>query len=240
VAKIEDELVNRVAVVTGGSRGIGAAIARKLASMGARVIVTGRDESALQTSVQQIQSAGGRGEAIVCDVTQLSSVEGLAAHIKKSAGRLDILVNNAGVMPAPAPLHELEPDEWERTIHTNLRGVFYCVRAFAPLMIDARGGDIVNISSIAGRNPLPNRAAYAASKWGLNGLSFSLAEELREHNIRVSVVSPGSTISELGWRGRDTSKMLHGEDIAQAVAMIVTQRPQAFASEVVIRPTQKP
>ncbi len=109
------------------------------------------------------------------------------------------------------------------------------------MMIEAGRGDIVNISSIASKNPLPNGAVYAASKWGLNGLSYSVAEELRKSNIRVTVVCPGSTATELSpHEGKDPRKMLQPSDIAHVVEMIVTQAPQSFASEVIIRPTQKP
>ena len=108
-------------------------------------------------------------------------------------------------------------------------------------MISSGGGDIINISSIAGKNPLPNGAAYSASKWGLNGLSYSIAEELRTHKIRVSVVCPGSTNTELSpHQGKDPNKMLQPDDVAHIVEMLVTQNPQSFASEVVLRPTQKP
>ncbi len=139
------------------------------------------------------------------------------------------------------PLHELTPEDWEKVLNTNLRGVYYCIRAFAPMMIRAKAGDIVNISSLAGKNALPNGAAYAASKWGLNGLSYSVAEELRAHNIRVSVVCPGSVNTEFGpHTGKNPSKMLQGDDVAHVVAMLVTQAPQSFASEVLLRPTQKP
>src|SRR5581483_8202351 len=113
--------------------------------------------------------------------------------------------------------------------------------AFAPMMIRGQGGHIVNISSLAGKNALPNGAAYAASKWGLNGLSYSVAEELRPHKIRVSVVCPGSVNTELSpHAGKDPNKMLQPDDVAHVVAMLVTQAPQSFASEVLLRPTQKP
>ncbi|MGZ7084393.1 MAG: SDR family oxidoreductase, partial [Candidatus Angelobacter sp.] len=125
--------------------------------------------------------------------------------------------------------------------NTNLRGVFYMIRAFAPMMISGGGGDIVNISSIAGKNAVPNGAAYSASKWGLNGLTYSVAEELRGHNIRVAAVCPGSTHTEFGaHEGKNPEKMLIAEDVAHVVEMLVTQRPQAFVSEVILRPTQKP
>jgi 3-oxoacyl-[acyl-carrier protein] reductase len=140
-----------------------------------------------------------------------------------------------------APLHELTPEDWEKVLNTNLRGVYYCVRSFAPMMIRAKTGHIVNISSLAGKNALPNGAAYAASKWGLNGLSYSVAEELRPHNIRVAVVCPGSVDTELSpHAGKDPNKMLRPDDVAHVVAMLVTQAPQSFASEILLRPTQKP
>jgi 3-oxoacyl-[acyl-carrier protein] reductase len=234
-------LHDKVAVVTGGGRGIGYAIAARLAEMGATTVICGRSQQTLDAAARQIRSAGGQCEAIVCDVAQLASVEALAARMQQSFGRTDILVNNAGVGDFSRPLHQLPPDDWERILNTNLRGVFYAIRCFAPMMINAGRGDIVNISSIAGKNPLPNGAAYAASKWGLNGLSYSVAEELRRYNIRVSVVCPGSTQSELGpHAGKDTLKMLRPADVAHVVAMLVTQAPQSFASEVVLRPTQKP
>jgi NAD(P)-dependent dehydrogenase (short-subunit alcohol dehydrogenase family) len=165
----------------------------------------------------------------------------MAERMQKSFGRVNILVNNAGVGGYGGPLKDMPLEKWDEIFNTNLRGVFYMVRAFAPMLISAGGGDIVNISSIAGKNPLPNGAAYSASKWGLNGLSYSMAEELRGNNIRVSVVCPGSTYTEFSpHAGKSPEKMLTSDDVAHAVAMLVTARPQAFISEVVLRPTQKP
>lgn len=237
----EGSLSNQVAVVTGAGRGIGTAIARKLGSMGANVVACGRALDPLGVTVRSIRDAGGAARAEPCDVRDLGSVQTLADSVEKNFGRLDILVNNAGIGSFSAPLHQLTPEEWEKVLNTNLRGVFYCIRAFAPMMIRAKSGHIVNISSLAGKNALPNGAAYAASKWGLNGLSYSVAEELRAHNIRVSVVCPGSVDTELSpHAGKDPSKMLQSDDVAHVVAMLVTQAPQSFASEVSLRPTQKP
>ena len=144
-----------------------------------------------------------------CDVSNLESVQALASFVNQNFGRTDILVNNAGVGSFSAPLHELTPKTWEKVLNTNLRGVYYCIRSFAPMMIRAKTGHIVNISSLAGKNALPNGAAYAASKWGLNGLTYSVAEELRPHNIRVAVVCPGSVDTELSpHAGKDPNKML--------------------------------
>ena len=234
-------LAEQVAVVTGGSRGIGAAIARKLASMGATVIIVGRDRSRLQSVEKEIRDAGHKVEACAYDVTSCGQVSNLAAHVGREYGRLDILVNNAGVGTFGSPLHEMKPDDWDRTLNTNLRGVYYCIHAFAPMMIDRNYGHIINISSIASKNAVPNAAAYVASKWGLNGLSVSVAEELRNFGIRVSILCPGSTDTELRRQGRgDTEKMLQPDDVAHVVAMLVTQSEQSFASEITLRPTRKP
>jgi len=234
-------LQSQTAVVTGAGRGIGAAIARKLADLGAHVFVCGRTQSHLDQTVQSIHAATGRAEALACDVTTLGSVQEAARAVQLRRQRCDILINNAGIGGFGGPLHQLAPDEWDRILATNLRGVYYCMHSFAPIMIHAKSGHIVNISSLAGKNALPNGAAYAASKWGLNGLSYSAAEELREHGIRVSVVCPGSTNTELSPHvGKDPQRMLQPEDIAHAVAMLVTQAPQSFCSEVLLRPTFKP
>jgi 3-oxoacyl-[acyl-carrier protein] reductase len=237
----EQPLAGQVAIVTGAGRGIGAAIARKIARIGATVVLCGRTQSTLDSTARTILDAGGKTEVIPCDVTLLHQLEYAAARVDSTFGRLDILVNNAGVGGFTKPLHELPPEDWDRILNTNLRGVYFSVRVFAPLMIRARSGHIINISSLAGKNALPKGAAYAASKWGLNGLTYSIAEELRPHNIRAAVICPGSTETELSpHAGKDLKKMLQPDDIAHAVAMLVTQAPQSFVSEILLRPTQKP
>jgi 3-oxoacyl-[acyl-carrier protein] reductase len=235
------DLAEKIALVTGGGRGIGAAIARRLAGLGANVIICGRTAGHLQETAKQIQSAGGQCEPLACDVADWNSVAALASRLQSTFRRLDILVNNAGVGGFGGPLHTMPAERWDTIFNTNLRGVFYTIRAFASMMINGGGGHIINISSIAGKNALPNGAAYSASKWGLNGLSYSVAEELRGHNIRVSVICPGSTHTELSpHEGKDPNKMLQPDDIAHAVAMLVTQAPNSFASEIILRPTKKP
>jgi 3-oxoacyl-[acyl-carrier protein] reductase len=240
-AVTKTQLQGQVAIVTGAGSGIGAAVARRLARMGALTFLCGRRPAPLEDTAAAIIAAGGKAEIAECDVTDLSSVESFAALVERKSGRADILVNNAGVGTFSGPLHQMPPEAWEQVMNTNLRGVFYCMRSFAPLMIRSRAGHIVNISSLAGKNALPNNAAYAASKWGLNGLSYSVAEELRSYNIRVSVVCPGSVLTDFGpHTGKDPKKMLQSEDVAHVVAMLVTQEPQSFVSEVLLRPTQKP
>jgi 3-oxoacyl-[acyl-carrier protein] reductase len=237
----EQPLAGRVAVVTGAGRGIGAAIARAIAAIGATVLLCGRTRKTLETTAQAIARAGGQAQVAVCDVADLQSVEALAGQVERTQGRVDMLVNNAAIGGFGGPLHELTPLAWDQILNTNLRGVYYMIRSFAPIMIRAKTGHIINISSLAGKNALPNGAAYAASKWGLNGLSYSVAEELRSHNIRVSVLCPGSTDTELTpHAGKDKAKMLQPDDIAHVVAMLVTQSPQSFVSEVLLRPTLKP
>lgn len=234
-------LDGQVALITGAGRGIGAAISQQLASLGATTILCGRTQSTLDQTARAIRDAGGKCEVIPCDVTTPHQIQHAAARIDSTVGRLDVLVNNAGVGGFNSPLHTLPPEEWDRILNTNLRGVYYMIRAFAPMMIRARSGHIINISSLAGKNALPNGAAYSASKWGLNGLTYSVAEELRQHNIRVSVICPGSVDTELSpHTGKDPKKMLQSDDVAHAVAMLVTQAPQSFISEVLLRPTQKP
>ena len=231
----------QVAVITGAGRGIGAAIARELAGLGAECVICGRHEAPLKQVADEISRAGGKCETAVCDVTDLRSVENLAKRVENRFRRTDILVNNAGIGGPGGPLHQMSPEAWDKVMNTNLRGVFYCIRAFAPMMISAGSGHVVNISSIAGKNPLANAATYAASKWGLNGLSYSVAEELRGHGIRVSVVCPGSVHTEFSPHpGKDPKKMLQPTDVAHVVGMLVSQAPQSFVSEVVLRPTQKP
>ena len=238
---IENRLHGQVAVITGAGRGIGSAIARELARLGATSLLCGRTAAPLNSTAAEIVKAGGKAQVAECDVMDLHSVESVAAQVQRDFGRIDILINNAGVGAFRAPLHKMLPEQWESVLNTNLRGVFYCIRSFAPMMIAARNGHIVNISSLAGKNALPDGAAYAASKWGLNGLSYSVAEELRGHNIRVSVVCPGSVHTDLSpHEGKDPKKMLQPDDVAHVVAMLVTQAPQSFVSEVLLRPTLKP
>jgi 3-oxoacyl-[acyl-carrier protein] reductase len=234
-------LQNQVVLVTGAGRGIGAAIARELAGLGATVVLCGRSRPPLDETAGAIADVGGRAEVAPCDVTDHDAVQSVASMVERRFNRLDVLVNNAGIGGFGGPLHTLPPGDWDAVLNTNLRGVFFCIRSFAPMMIRARTGHIINISSLAGKNALPNGAAYAASKWGLNGLSYSVAEELRVHNIRVSVVCPGSVDTDLSpHAGKDHKKMLRPDDVAHVVASLVTQAPQSFMSEVLLRPTQKP
>ena len=235
-------LPGQVAVVTGAARGIGAAIGKRLAAMGAIVVLTARDEARLKEVAGEIEAGSGRADTVAFDLLDESAVDAFAAGVRKRHGRCDILINNAGVGKIGKPLWEMAPADWDAVMGTNLRGVYLMIRAFAPMMMAAKGGHIVNISSLAGHNPLKTGAAYAASKWGLNGLTYSVAEELRDFGVRVSVIAPGSVNTGFGGggSGKDPSRKIQPEDVANVVAMLVTQAPQSFVSEVLLRPTFKP
>jgi 3-oxoacyl-[acyl-carrier protein] reductase len=236
-------LDSQIALVTGAARGVGEAVSLRLASLGAHVLLVARDTRRLNQVRDQIQKNQGRATVIPCDLSDPAAIARLAEQVARDNQRLDILVNNAAIGGTGQPLHEVSLEDWDRLIDTNLRAPYLLIRAFAPIMIAAKSGHIVNISSLAGHNPLPNNAAYAASKWGLNGLTYSVAEELRPHKVRVSVVAPGSISTHFDARhssSKDPSKMIQPDDVASVVATIVTQTPQSFISEVLLRPTQKP
>jgi 3-oxoacyl-[acyl-carrier protein] reductase len=232
-------LSGAVALVTGSSRGIGRAIALRLAELGASIGVCGRDFQALQAAAEEVQKRTPHVFACIADVTVSGDVSALVEKTEEALGPISILVNNAG-MGLFGPVHEKTEEEWDRVLSTNLKSVFLVSRAVAPSMIHRGAGDIINISSLAGHNAFAGGGLYCASKWGLQGLSACMAEDLREHGIRVSVVCPGSVATEFSGRGpKDPTKVLTPGDVAHAVAMIATQGPQSFLSEVQLRPLRK-
>ena len=239
---LSTSLSDRVAVVTGAGRGIGKAISHRLAGLGAVVLLVARDQARLTQVSDEIRAQGGKAFVFACDLTDAKAIEALSERVRNEHGRCDILVNNAGMNVARKPLLDLPVEEWDHLMHTNLRAPYLMIRYFAPLMVAAGSGDIVNISSLAGKNVLPGGAAYSASKWGLNGLTYSVAEELRQSNIRVSVIAPGSVNTHFGdgKSGKDPSRMIQPEDVAQAVTMLVTQSSTSFISEILLRPITKP
>jgi 3-oxoacyl-[acyl-carrier protein] reductase len=233
-------LADGVALVTGGSRGIGLAIAHQLANLGASVSICGRDRAALEETARALTKTGVRVHAQIADVTKSADVTDLIAKTEAALGPITILVNNAGI-GLFGPAHEKIEADWDRVIDTNLKSVFLLSRAVAPSMIRRGSGDIINISSLAGKNTFAGGGIYCASKWGVIGLSGCMAEDLREHGIRVSVICPGSVATEFSGRGpKDSSKVLSPEDVAHAVEAIVTQGPQSFLSEIHLRPLRKP
>jgi 3-oxoacyl-[acyl-carrier protein] reductase len=233
-------LAGGVALVTGGSRGIGRAIAHQLALLGASVSICGRDRAALEDSARGLAMLGVPVHNQIADVTNPAAVSDLVAQTEAALGPITILVNNAGI-GLFGPAHERTEADWDRVLNTNLKSVFLVSRAVAPSMIRHGSGDIVNISSLAGKNTFAGGGIYCASKWGVVGLSGCMAEDLREFGIRVSVICPGSVATEFSGRGpKDASKTLSAEDLAHAVKAIVTQGPQSFLSEIHLRPLRKP
>jgi 3-oxoacyl-[acyl-carrier protein] reductase len=238
---LEDKpLAGGVALVTGGSRGIGRAIAQQLALLGVSVSICGRDRTALEDSARALAEFGVPVHRQITDVTNSAAIADLVAKTEAALGPISILVNNAGI-GLFGPAHEKTEADWDRVLDSNLKSVFLVSRAVVPSMIRRRSGDIINISSLAGKNTFAGGGIYCASKWGVVGLSGCMAEDLREHGIRVSLICPGSVATEFSGRGpKDASKVLRPEDVAHAVKAIVTQRPQSFLSEIHLRPLRKP
>ena len=232
-------ITNKVAVVTGAGRGIGRAVAVELARMGARVVVAARSESELDETAR----LAGSASVVPTDVRDKAQVHRLLEHAETQLGPVDILVNAAGIGVA-GPVSEFADADYEAVLDTNLKSIFLTSRAVLPSMIARSTGHIVNIASIAGKVGSANLAVYCASKFGVVGFTQALAEEVRQHGIRVSLICPGSTDTSFfggtSKASKSRERMLTPADIAHAVAMIVTQEANSFISEVIIRPTMKP
>jgi len=238
------ELANKVALVTGGSRGIGRAISECLAQLGCHVIVnyTSRPEAAEET-VAKCVAAGGGAEAVGFDVSNSAAVDAAIESIKERHQRLDILVNNAG-MARDGLLVRMKDEDWQQTIQVNLSGAFYCARAAAKIMMRARSGRIINISSIVGEMGNAGQASYVAAKAGVIGLTKSLALELAGRGITCNAVTPGfietDMTSDLGDKVK-TEMLTHiplgrfgqGSDIAELVAFLATDRSSYITGQVI-------
>ena len=191
------KLKDKVALITGGARGIGKTVALAYAREGAKLAICARTDSEIDATVREIQGLKGECRGWVCDVSLEESVKNLGQEIQKAYGRIDILVNNAGVMTRPAPLTELEVKKWDYTIAVNLRGPFLVTKEVLPLMVRQNSGSIINVSSGLGRSGYANFGAYSVSKWGVEGFTQTLAAEVRSHNIRVNSVDPGYVATKM-------------------------------------------
>src|SRR5437764_12275501 len=235
-------LTGKVAIVTGGTRGIGRAIAESLVSAGARVAITARNEQELSNTVSQLNQIGsGAAAAYVCDVRDYEQVKSVFANIGSDFGSVDILINNAGIGMFKS-VESTTADEFRAVLETNLFGVFYCCHEAIPQMKQRGGGYIINISSLAGVNAHPRMATYNASKFGLNGFSEALMQEVRHDNIKVSYIMPGSVNTEFGGDSPNDEKswQLQPQDIARVVVDLLHHDDRALPSRIEIRPSKPP
>jgi NADP-dependent 3-hydroxy acid dehydrogenase YdfG len=250
-----ERLDGTVALVTGASSGIGEATARALAGQGAAVAVAARRKERLDELVSEIESSGGRALAIETDVTDQEQAKAVVQRTVDELGRLDTLVNNAGVMLL-GPAVDAPTEEWDRMIDLNLKGLLYCSHAATPHLLSAaedsprKVADMVNISSVAGRVARSGSGVYNLTKWGVGAFSESLRQELSGRHVRVSLVEPGATSTELSSHNRDEVlesikerfagiEMLGAEDIADGIQYIVTRPGRVAVNELLIRPTEQ-
>ena len=235
------DLAGKVAVVTGGTRGIGRRIALALVKEGADVFICGRDSKAVISAAEEIDEASGdRADALVADVRDPARCRAVILGAVENFGGLDILVNNAGI-GIFKPVAEMSVEEWRAVIETNLSAPFYLAREAIPHMKRRGGGHIINISSLAGVNAFPGGAAYNASKFGLNGFSEALMQEVREDGILVTSILPGSVATDFGRSGeKGMDWKLHPDDVARAVIDVLRFPSRAIASRVDLRPSRPP
>ena len=231
-------LAGRVALITGGSRGIGLAIAQALTACGATAVITARDEHHLEQARERI---GAGTLAIAADVRNADEAERAISETVQRFGGLDVLVNNAGV-GVFANVADMSPSDWQNVLETNLTGVFYCCRSAIPHLRRRGAGWIINVSSLAGKNAFAGAAAYCASKAGLNAFSEALMQEVRHDNIRVSYIMPGSVATGFAGRGTpDTAAWkIQPEDVGQVVVDLLLMPARSLPSRVELRPSRPP
>ena len=236
-----ESLTEKIALVTGGTRGIGRAIAERLLEEGARVAICGRSQESVDRAVGEMGGAG-RIFGTVTDISKAGEVRAMFQAVDHTFGGLDILVNNAG-QGRYKKVGEMTTEEWHMNIDLNLNGAFYCAHEALARFAKRGGGFIVNISSLAGRNAFAGGAAYNASKFGLNGFTEALMLDHRNENVRVSSIMPGSVDTEFSGtpgkpRPADASWKIAPEDVAEAVAMVLKMPARTMVSRVEIRPSR--
>lgn len=235
------DLKGKVAVITGGAKGIGYAIAERLLKAGATAFICGRDKVDLKDSMSRL-SQFGPVDGELCDVRSEDQVRMMLAECVRLYAGVDILINNAGVGYFGKTVEELTAEDWRQTIETNLNGAFYCCHHAIPLIKQRGGGYILNISSLAGQNAHPKMAAYNASKFGLNGFSEALMQEVRQDNIKVSYICPGSVNTAFGGDNPSEAKswQLQPADVAQVIVDLLQMPERALPSKVELRPSKPP
>lgn len=233
-------LSGKVAVVTGGSRGIGLAVARLLGQRGASVAITGTSAAGLEKAVDALGAGSVRVLPLRADVRDAVQMEGAMAQAASALGGIDIVVNNAGV-GIFKPVAEMSPDEFRLMFETNVTGVFNSSRAALPHLRARGGGWVISVSSLSGTNPFPGGAAYCATKAAVNAFSEAFMQEVRHDGIRVAYVSPGSVDTSFGGGARDKSSWaLQADDVAQVIGDLLEFPGRSLPSRVEIRPSQPP
>jgi len=230
---------DKVALITGGTKGIGYAIAESLLREGANVFVCSRTREDVESAVERLSQIGEVAGKL-CDVRSEDQVRAVIESCEKRFGSIDILINNAGVGISGKTVEEISPDEFRETLETNLFGVYYFCHYAIPLMRERGGGYIINISSLAGQNPHPRMAAYNASKYALNGFTEALMQEVRHDGVKVSYICPGSVNTDFGGDTASEAKswQLQPADIAQVVVDLLQMPERALPSKVEIRPSR--
>lgn len=232
-----ETLKGKIALVTGAGKGIGRAVAIALAKEGVHVGLLARTEKDLQDVAQEIKALNVKTSVVIADITQIEEVNAGVQKVQSELGAIDILVNNAGT-GSFAKFLELEPDAWENQIKVNLFGVYYATRAVLPQMIDRKTGDIINISSTAGKTGNAVTSAYSASKFAVFGLSESLMQEVRKHNIRVTALAPSTVVTELAQSANlitgDPERVMHPEDFAELIIAQLKLNRRIFVKEASI------
>ena len=233
-----ETLSGKVAIVTGGTRGIGRAIAQRLWREGASVAVCGRSRESVQAFVEECQGGtGGQVFGEPADVSKLEDVRRFFASVDARFGGVDFLINNAGIGVFKS-VADLTPEEWRRTIDLNLSGVYYCSHEVFNRMRNRGGGYIINVSSLAGKNAFAGGAAYNASKFAVNGFSEAMMLDHRYDNVRVSYIMPGSVDTGFSPRAGGGGWKIQPEDIAEVVMMLLRMPARTLVSRVEIRPSQ--
>jgi NAD(P)-dependent dehydrogenase (short-subunit alcohol dehydrogenase family) len=232
---------NKVALVTGGTKGIGYAIAERLVEAGYKVYICSRNRDEVEAAVAHLSEIG-EGYGKLCDVRDEQQVKRLLESCESRLGGIDVLVNNAGIGIMRKTVEDITPDEFRQTIETNLFGTYYACHYAIPMLKRRGGGYIFNISSLAGQNAHPGMAAYNASKFGLNGFSEALMQEVRHDSIKVSYICPGSVNTEFGGDTPSDAKawQLQPDDIASVVMNLLAMDERALPSRVEIRPSKPP